>query len=212
MMRANNLQLSKPSPLSFSIPHLRSLSRFCLKIRSKDSFPSRRSSLGNLNLRRSNLLPFQSNPKFQIDAEDGCYGGLEIAADEFLELGDMDLPVDISLTRALPPALTLRDGFDKMKEAIETLKANPPCSRSGILRIQVTVPPSTKALNWLCCQCKELLVYPQFYFLARQTHEQSLELASLNGMVEVSGIGTAIYVHGASHAQKGCNLIARYPL
>ncbi|XP_073113105.1 protein PHYLLO, chloroplastic isoform X4 [Elaeis guineensis] len=211
MMRANHLRLSEPSPLSLSVPHLPSLSRSIrLKIRSKHSFPSRRSSLGNLNLRRSNLLPFQSNPNFQIDAEDGCYGGLEIAADEFLELGDMDLPVELSVTRALPPALTLREGFDKMKEAIETLKANPPCSRSGVLRIQVTVPPSTKALNWLCCQCKELLVYPQFYFSARQTHQQSLELASLNGMVEVSGIGTAIYVHGSSHTQKGCNLIARY--
>ncbi|XP_038988041.1 protein PHYLLO, chloroplastic isoform X3 [Phoenix dactylifera] len=211
MMRADHLRLSKPSPLSLSIPHLRSLSRSIrLKIRSKASFPSRRSSLGNLNLRRSNLLPFQSKPNFQINAEDGCYGGLEIAADEFLELGDMDLPVELSVTRALPPALTLREGFDKIKEAIEKLKANPPCLRSGVLRIQVAVPPSTKALNWLCCQCKELSVFPQFYFLARQTREQSLELASLNGMVEVSGIGTAIYVHGSSHTRKGCNLIARY--
>ncbi|KAK1292718.1 hypothetical protein QJS10_CPB17g00378 [Acorus calamus] len=47
-----------------------------------------------------------------------------------------DLPVEICMTRTLDPALTLADGMEKIKEAIGKLKADPPQSRSSVLRFQ----------------------------------------------------------------------------
>ena len=71
------------------------------------------------------------------------------------------------------------------------------------------MPPSVKALDWLCCQQKSLGVYPQFYFLGKQQiHQQSDELGSGSGVCKISGVGAAIYFHGS--LAKGCNLMARF--
>ena len=69
--------------------------------------------------------------------EDGDYnGGLGINVDD---LGDdeFQLAVELCMTRALPPALSLGHGVEKLREAIENLKLDPPCSQSGVLRFQV---------------------------------------------------------------------------
>ncbi|XP_072992961.1 protein PHYLLO, chloroplastic isoform X2 [Typha latifolia] len=196
----------KHSPLSFPTPKFQSLSR---PIRSRASFPTH-ISLNHLGLHRRRLLGFPSKPNYNVYAENSCSVGLDIDADEFLEVGDRDLPVDLCFTRTLPPALTLREGYEKIRKAVEDLKVNPPCSSSGVLRYQVLVPPSTKALNLLCCKCKDLSAYPQFYFSTRQNHEVSLELASLDRLLEVSGVGASICVRGSSHILKGYSFLGRY--
>lgn len=57
--------------------------------------------------------------------------------DDFVGKDEFLLPVELSLTRTLPPALTLRHGVEKLREAIEELKLDPPRSNSGVLRFQV---------------------------------------------------------------------------
>ncbi|XWS64136.1 hypothetical protein CRYUN_Cryun06bG0160800 [Craigia yunnanensis] len=52
------------------------------------------------------------------------------------ELEDGDLVVETCITRTLPPALTLEHGLQSIREAVEELKLNPPCSSSGLLRFQ----------------------------------------------------------------------------
>lgn len=66
-----------------------------------------------------------------------CVRELEIVVDDFAETGFSDLPVELCLTRTLDPALTLRHAVDAMKEAVNKLKMDPPCSRSGVIRFQV---------------------------------------------------------------------------
>ena len=53
------------------------------------------------------------------------------------ELEDGDFVVETCITRTLPPALTLEHGLQSIREAVEELKLNPPCSSSGVLRFQV---------------------------------------------------------------------------
>lgn len=81
--------------------------------------------------------------------------------------------------------------------------------RVWTVMLQVLVPPSTKASNWLYHQCRNLSGYPQFYICTARTHDPSLELASRNKLLEVSGFGTAVCLHGSSHIQKGYSLLAR---
>ncbi|XP_020083251.1 protein PHYLLO, chloroplastic isoform X4 [Ananas comosus] len=207
MLRAELLPRFKPSPLSPRAPKTLLLSRrFVRKIP-----PNPSSSIPlPLKNRLYNRLQFRSNPNFQVNSQSSCCGGLEIDADEILDVGDRDLPVDLFLTRTLPPALTLKAGYEKIKNAIEELKTNPPSASSGVLRYQVLVPPSTKASNWLYHQCRNLSGYPQFYICTSRTHDLSLELAPRNKLLEVSGFGTAVCLHGSSHIQKGYSLLARY--
>ena len=39
--------------------------------------------------------------------------------------------------RNLPPALTLKQGLEKINDAVGELKLKPPCSSSGMYRFQV---------------------------------------------------------------------------
>ena len=48
-----------------------------------------------------------------------------------------DLMVQVCVTRTLPPALTLELGLERLIEAVDQLKANPPKSSTGVLRFQV---------------------------------------------------------------------------
>jgi isochorismate synthase/2-succinyl-5-enolpyruvyl-6-hydroxy-3-cyclohexene-1-carboxylate synthase/2-succinyl-6-hydroxy-2,4-cyclohexadiene-1-carboxylate synthase/O-succinylbenzoate synthase len=62
-----------------------------------------------------------------------------IDVDEVAETGDLDLPVDVSFTRRLPPALTVRDGLDALRRAAAEVKASPPAgARSGVIRFEVS--------------------------------------------------------------------------
>lgn len=49
---------------------------------------------------------------------------------------DEDFVVESCIVRSLSPALTLKQGLEKIKDAVEELKLNPPCSRSGLYRFQ----------------------------------------------------------------------------
>uniref|UniRef100_A0A0D9YU57 Mandelate racemase/muconate lactonizing enzyme C-terminal domain-containing protein n=1 Tax=Oryza glumipatula TaxID=40148 RepID=A0A0D9YU57_9ORYZ len=130
--------------------------------------------------------------------------GIVIDVDEVGEVGDRDLPVDVSFTRRLPPVLTLGDGLAALRRAGEEVKACPPAAAaSGVIRFEVLVPPSTKALKWLCTQFKRSSLFPQFYLSRKQTTDSSIQL-------EISGAGSAICFHGSSRLDNGFDLISRY--
>ncbi|KAG4158673.1 hypothetical protein ERO13_D02G132532v2 [Gossypium hirsutum] len=104
---------------------------------------------------------------------------------------DDDLVVETCITRTLPPALTLEHGLQSIKQAVEELKFNPPCASSGVLRFQVAVPPSAKALNWFCSQPESSAVFPMF-FLSKETISPTCKSLYLNKVRGVFGIGAAI--------------------
>ncbi|MBA0828474.1 hypothetical protein Goarm_013146 [Gossypium armourianum] len=106
-------------------------------------------------------------------------------------LEDDDLVVETCITRTLPPALTLEHGLQSIKQAVEELKFNPPCAASGVLRFQVAVPPSAKALNWFCSQPESSAVFPMF-FLSKETISPTCKSLYLNKVRGVFGIGAAI--------------------
>ncbi|KAB2090362.1 hypothetical protein ES319_A03G118500v1 [Gossypium barbadense] len=106
-------------------------------------------------------------------------------------LEDDDLVVETCITRTLPPALTLEHGLQSITQAVEELKFNPPCASSGVLRFQVAVPPSAKALNWFCSQPESSAVFPMF-FLSKETISPTCKSLYLNKVRGVFGIGAAI--------------------
>lgn len=62
-----------------------------------------------------------------------------------------DLVIEASLTRILPPALTLEHGLVALKDALHEFKLNPPSSTSGFIRFQVLIYFNTyfRACNML---------------------------------------------------------------
>ncbi|PNX63502.1 protein PHYLLO chloroplastic-like [Trifolium pratense] len=56
------------------------------------------------------------------------------------DVEDYQVIFEHCVTRTLPPALTLDDGLQKLKEALEMLKLAPPSCSSGFLRFQVSLP------------------------------------------------------------------------
>ncbi|VVA98761.1 unnamed protein product [Arabis nemorensis] len=111
---------------------------------------------------------------------------------------DDDLMVQVCVTRTLPPALTLELGLERLKEAVDELKTNPPNSSSGFLRFQVAVPPRAKALFWFCSQPKSSGVFPVF-FLSKETVKPSYKSLYVKEPHGVFGIGNALsFVHPSS--------------
>ncbi|KAF0928968.1 hypothetical protein E2562_011059 [Oryza meyeriana var. granulata] len=133
----------------------------------------------------------------------GRRAGIVIDVDGVDEVGDRDLPVDVSFTRRLPPVLTLGDGLAALRRAGEEVKASPPAAASGVIRFEVLVPPSSKALKWMCTQFKRSSLFPQFYLSRKPTTDPSIQL-------EISGAGSAICFHGSSRVKNGFDLISRY--
>ncbi|MCL7043110.1 hypothetical protein MKW94_015470 [Papaver nudicaule] len=163
----------------------------------------------------SQLLHYHRNPNFKFiarvisdkaEVETGLYS-MEVG-DEDEE--DSELPVELSYTRTLPPALTFEHGINKIRLEMDKLKLNSPTSRSGILRFQVAVPPSTKAWNWLCNQPQTPEVFPQFYLSKMDVDKQVVDLHLPNGLLGVSGIGAAAQFTCTSDASKKWNRIKRY--
>uniref|UniRef100_A0A2P2MWF8 Uncharacterized protein MANES_14G092500 n=1 Tax=Rhizophora mucronata TaxID=61149 RepID=A0A2P2MWF8_RHIMU len=109
-----------------------------------------------------------------------------------LEDEDCEVVVEMCITRTLQPAVTLETGIQRIKDAVEALKLNPPSSSSGVFRFQVAVPPSPKALIWFCSQPESSGVFPQF-FVSNDTNNLSCKSLFLNGTRGVFGIGAAIY-------------------
>lgn len=65
------------------------------------------------------------------------------------DVEDYEVVFEHCVTRTLPPALTLEEGLQKFKDALEILKLSPPPSSTGFLRFQVYLPihSSTSNLN-----------------------------------------------------------------
>ncbi|OIV93706.1 hypothetical protein TanjilG_16557 [Lupinus angustifolius] len=111
------------------------------------------------------------------------------------------------VTRNLPPALTLEEGLEKIKEALQLLKASPSPSSTGFLRFQVAVPPSPKALSWFCCQPESSGVFP-LIFVSKNMDNPTFKALHVNGSRGVFGIGTAVsFAHSSPGNQ---SLIRRH--
>ncbi|WVZ74855.1 hypothetical protein U9M48_022979 [Paspalum notatum var. saurae] len=156
--------------------------------------PPRRRRLSRLRSRRT------GTPLCRLRAGAGRRAGTVINVDEMSGIEDRDLPVDVSFTRRLPPALTVGDGLDALRRAADEVKASPPAgASSGVIRFEILVPPSTKALKW-SSQFRRSSLFPQFYLSRMLTSGPSFEL-------EICGIGSAICLHGCSSAE---NAVSRY--
>ncbi|KAK9090962.1 hypothetical protein Sjap_024139 [Stephania japonica] len=168
--------------------------------------PSRSSPLAFLSNRRTRtaLSRLRGSPSSTVIR--GTMLGYEEAESEELD----DLPVELCYTRTLPPALTLERGMVQIKEEVDRLKANPPRSSSGIVRIQVFVPPSAKALRLLCGQPQLSEVFPQFYLSKRNLDETTVDLHSLSGTLGLSGFGAAVYFKGSSCDSREWRSMKRY--
>ncbi|CAN6273232.1 unnamed protein product [Urochloa humidicola] len=135
----------------------------------------------------------------------GRRAGVVVDVDEMAETGELNLhvPVDVSFTRRLPPVFTVGDGLDALRRAAHELKASPPAgARSGVIRFEVLVPPSTKALKW-CSQFRGSSLFPQFYLSRKLTPGSSFQL-------EICGIGSAICLHGSYIVKNDFDLVSRY--
>lgn len=174
----------------------------CQKNQLKRSFYGPKPSSPFPSLNATTFLHFHSLGLLTLSnlkvVEGVRFDGPIMDVDDIMESEDGDLVVETCITRTLPPALTLGRGLDAIKEAVDNLKADPPNSASGILRFQVAVPPSAKALNWFCCQPESSGVFPVF-FLSKEMENptcQSLYWTKIRG---VFGIGSAIYfTHSSS--------------
>ncbi|KAL5828551.1 hypothetical protein ACOSQ3_018019 [Xanthoceras sorbifolium] len=152
-------------------------------------------------------LPRNSN--FKV-VESVRFDGPILDINEIMESEDGDLVVETCITRTLPPALTLEYGLESIKEAVDKLKADPPRSTNGILRFQVAVPPSAKALNWFCCQPELPGVFPVF-FLSKEMENPTCQSLYLNQTRGVFGIGTAIcFTHSSSCGPRDRISMKRY--
>ncbi|XP_016572692.2 protein PHYLLO, chloroplastic isoform X3 [Capsicum annuum] len=118
-----------------------------------------------------------------------------------LEPEDAALLISTCITRTLSPALTLKQGLEKIKEAVEELKAKPPCCSSGMFRFQVGVPPSAKSLNWFCCQPESSGVFPQF-FLSKERENPSCKSFVSSHARGIFGIGASINLKGFSSTKE----------
>lgn len=112
-----------------------------------------------------------------------------------------DLVIEASLTRILPPALTLELGLESLKDALQELKLNPPSSTSGFIRFQVAVPPHANALEWFCCQPESSGVFPQFY-MSKQSENPNRDSAFFSKTHGVFGIGAAVSFR---HSPSSCD-------
>ncbi|KDO70210.1 hypothetical protein CISIN_1g039525mg [Citrus sinensis] len=120
------------------------------------------------------------------------FDGPVMDVDEIMDCEEGGLVVETCITRTLPPALTLEHGLESISEAVNKLKTDPPSSSSGVLRFQVAVPPSAKALDWFCRQPESSEVFPVF-FLSRDMENPTSKSLYLNQSRGVFGIGAAVY-------------------
>ncbi|CAA6670668.1 unnamed protein product [Spirodela intermedia] len=88
-------------------------------------------------------------------------------------------------------------GCWKMIEEIAEMKSNSLSLASGVLRLQIAVPPSIKAVNWLFSQHSSSKIFPQF-FLSTNKKDDPVPLSLPDGLLGVSGIGAAVYIAGSS--------------
>ncbi|KAL5136315.1 Lysine-specific demethylase JMJ25 [Glycine soja] len=79
-----------------------------------------------------------------------------------------------SPSAALSPALTLEEGLEKLKEALQILNSPSPSSPTGFHRFQVALPPSPKTFTLFCSQPHSSSVFPLIYVSKNDADSKSL--------------------------------------
>ncbi|KAH0448039.1 hypothetical protein IEQ34_021839 [Dendrobium chrysotoxum] len=117
----------------------------------------------------------------------------------------VDQPVIIHETRTLPAVAVAESAVSQLKLAISALRADPPRTNSGIIRLEVPIMEKAAAIDWLHAQHH----LPCCYFSGRgQKREQDLIGISGNGhggfhekdkkcFVSVAGVGSAVSFRGS---------------
>ncbi|XP_008239833.1 PREDICTED: isochorismate synthase 2, chloroplastic-like [Prunus mume] len=115
--------------------------------------------------------------------------------------GDPHLPLGTIETRSFPAIPSPSLALDRLNSAISELKANPPSSTSGIIRLQVPIQQQIEAIDWLYAQHQFL---PRCYFSGRGQigNSSDLSIDCTNGndqiqlkhnLVSVAGVGSAVF-------------------
>jgi hypothetical protein len=134
------------------------------------------------------------------------HSGLVICADDEIEQDHnmRCLPVDFCSTRDLGPCLTIKEGYAKLKEALQHEKLlTSSCASTltgAVIQYRVLVPPSAKALDWFCSQQTAFPIYPHFYFSSSNQPNRFLRFSSF---------GHALCIHGSYPNHKGYRLLSR---
>ncbi|PON74619.1 Menaquinone biosynthesis protein MenD [Parasponia andersonii] len=159
------------------------------------SFPCRTplpSSSPPLSFLHRSSLRLPRNPHSKV-VQGLRFDGPVMEISEISGMEDGDFEMETCIIRTLPPAITLEQGIERIKEAMENLKLNPHSFTStGFFRFQVAVPPSAKALNWFCIQPESSSVFPLF-FISKDKNEPSYKSLVLNETRGVFGMGSAVY-------------------
>ena len=78
-----------------------------------------------------------------------------------------------------------------------------------IIKLQIAVPPSPKAMNWFFSQPLSSAVFPLF-FLSKETKKPTYKSLFLRGTRGVFGIGSAVrFMHPSSSTSGGQNSFKR---
>ncbi|KAM2037436.1 hypothetical protein ACFX1T_011145 [Malus domestica] len=118
------------------------------------------------------------------------FDGPEIEVGEVSETEDGDLVIETGVTWTLTPALTLPQGLEKIREAVEELKLNPPSTCTGIHRFQVI----------------KNLRYPLF-FMGKDVENPSYKSLYVNETRGVFGIGAAVHFAPSSSSSSFKRLV-----
>lgn len=98
------------------------------------------------------------------------------------------------VTHTLSPALTLEEGLEKFKEALQMLKSNRPLSPTGFFRFQVAVPPSPKAFYLFCSQPHPDSVFPLVYVSRNNSSNNNSNSLYVNGTRGFFAIGASVSI------------------
>ncbi|KAL5987498.1 hypothetical protein ACLOJK_035246 [Asimina triloba] len=133
----------------------------------------------------------------------------------FYEYGISQADIEVVLTGISPPyhssrRIDLVVNYAKSIFSVVSYMIIKDWYTFGIVSLQVAVPASIKALNWLSCQHNSLEVFPQLYLSGDQLEKTIDGSVSLERMHGVSGIGSAVHFMGASVDLKAYDLIRRY--
>ncbi|KAK9051156.1 hypothetical protein SSX86_027782 [Deinandra increscens subsp. villosa] len=112
---------------------------------------------------------------------------------KLLETGEAELLLAACITRTLHPALTLELGLERIKDAVEELRAKDCSAKAGMYRFQIAVSPGSKSLSWFCCQDPSLGVFPQF-FVSTGVEKSTNKFLSFSRTRGVFGIGAVFYI------------------
>ncbi|KAL9246308.1 hypothetical protein vseg_019859 [Gypsophila vaccaria] len=154
------------------------------------------------------LFPKPLAPNAAPSAHSPTHIDIDIDNDNDNDNENEELAIECSVTKTLPPALTLHHALLALQDALLEFRLHLPVSPSGFVRFQVAVPPTASALSWFCCQPESSGVFPHFY-MCKQSENESASTSKARG---VFGIGAAVCFRQSSFKSDKWNTFRRFLL